>query len=290
MKKKILITLAFCSLIVTSKVQAQPVNAAFEDDNFYKCVIENYNIENNTTKTVNDSLTDQELSSIKKLDCANKSITITTGLEKLTGLLKLDLENNNIKQINIENNTLLRYINIWGNPSDLALNISNNSNLKIILGKVDGTVDDSIINNFITPTISTINTQLIVGETLDYSEYMSDDENITYKVLDPSIVSFNANNIVAIKAGKTIIEKIQIFENFYPEFTGDDANEYLILEDKEVIVKETSQNETVENSKTTSNTTDNPKTGVTSYGTAGLLSLITIGGIYILYKNKMSNI
>ena len=35
---------------------------------------------------------------------------------------------------------------------------------------------------------------------------------------------------------------------------------------------------------------ENPKTGVASYGTVGLLSLITIGGIYILYKNKMSNI
>lgn len=35
---------------------------------------------------------------------------------------------------------------------------------------------------------------------------------------------------------------------------------------------------------------ENPKTGVTSYATAGLLSLITLGGIYILYKNKMSKI
>lgn len=34
---------------------------------------------------------------------------------------------------------------------------------------------------------------------------------------------------------------------------------------------------------------ENPKTGITSYGTIGLITMIALGGIYVTYK-KMSNI
>lgn len=237
MKRKIMLTLALCSLLATSKVQAQPVNAAFTDDNFYKCIIENYNREKGTQKTINDTLTNEELSSIKKLECADKSITNTQGLEKLTGLLKLNLENNDIQEINIDSNTELRYINIWNNPSDPAINITNNSNLKIILGKVDGTVDDSITNYFLTPPIHDLEKTLSVGEEFN-SEYINGGQNIIYEVADTTIATIDSNNTIkALKVGRTLINEIRVFENLYPGFTGEEANEYVIVTTKILNVK-----------------------------------------------------
>ena len=40
-------------------------NSNFEDKEFYSCVIDSYNAENNTNKLYTDNLTDKELASLK---------------------------------------------------------------------------------------------------------------------------------------------------------------------------------------------------------------------------------
>ena len=54
-----------------------PVNTAFDDINFYKCVVDRYNTEENASKKYNDeqdSLNNDELSRIDYLDCSNQNI------------------------------------------------------------------------------------------------------------------------------------------------------------------------------------------------------------------------
>lgn len=46
---------------IASKVYKTPANKAFTDDNFYKCVVDAYNFQNQTNLAYTDSLTDGQL-------------------------------------------------------------------------------------------------------------------------------------------------------------------------------------------------------------------------------------
>ena len=61
-----------------------PANKAFTDQNFYNCVIINYNSENNTSLPYTTYLSKDQLASIQELSCPQQSITSTNGLELLT--------------------------------------------------------------------------------------------------------------------------------------------------------------------------------------------------------------
>ena len=73
----------------TYAVSVLPANLDFEDINFYKCVVDAYNSNNNTNIDYTVSLSDEELATITRLICIDSvddKITSTKGLEKLTSL------------------------------------------------------------------------------------------------------------------------------------------------------------------------------------------------------------
>ena len=142
MKKYFKYLLLIILLFQVNLVKAKPANEAFDDDNFYKCVVDAYNKEHpNDTKQYTDSLSDTELEGIKKLTCTNKGVKSANGVEKLTQLTDLNLginkshitygvtNENKISSINLENNTLLKNLDVTGN-SLKELNLEKNVNLE----------------------------------------------------------------------------------------------------------------------------------------------------------------
>lgn len=93
-----------------------PVNTAFDDINFYKCVVDKYNAEENASKNYKeDSLSNIELSRIYYLDCSNQNIESTKGIEKLTDLETLNLSYNKLTSIDFSENEVLRKVILKNN-------------------------------------------------------------------------------------------------------------------------------------------------------------------------------
>ena len=118
----------------------KPANDYFEDNTFYSCVVDTYNSKHqDNKKSYTDNLTDEELASITSLECGgwrysdSDKITSAKGVEKLTGLTTLDLDNNLFTNIDLTNNTLLEKLSICNDKVDNQLaniDISNNTLLK----------------------------------------------------------------------------------------------------------------------------------------------------------------
>ena len=81
---------------ISTNIYKAPANSYFDDENFYNCVIDAYNIENNTSLPYTSSLTDTQLKSIKGLMCKFRNISSTKGLEKMTSLTELNVEWNKL--------------------------------------------------------------------------------------------------------------------------------------------------------------------------------------------------
>ena len=124
---------------IASKLYKTPANTAFTDDNFYKCVVDEYNKENGERKAYTESLTDEQLQTITYLRCHGKEIVSADGLEKLKSLKTLELGSNQLINLNISDNRLLEKLRANDNQLT-SLDLSNNSKLQYL----------SIINNQIT--------------------------------------------------------------------------------------------------------------------------------------------
>lgn len=100
----------------TDKAASLVDSAIFTDENFAQCI----------TRTIAESEVDiTELADITKLYCEGLGIESTDGIELLTGLYELGLNNNLISAINIANNWHLKVLNMEENQLatiDLELN------------------------------------------------------------------------------------------------------------------------------------------------------------------------
>lgn len=107
-------------------------NNTFKDEDFYTCVIDAYNKDNNASKTIQDNLTDTELSKITNLNCS-RSVYDVSGIEKLSGLVSLKLgDHSEIEKIDLSNNLLLESLDL-DDCSDLTdINLSKNEKLKTL--------------------------------------------------------------------------------------------------------------------------------------------------------------
>ena len=106
---------------IASKIYKTPANTAFTDENFYKCVVDAYNEKNNTSVAYTTNLTDEQLKTITKLKCSglNKAneekIKDTEGLEKLTSLISLYLNDNQLMELDVSKNMELEYLDVYNN-------------------------------------------------------------------------------------------------------------------------------------------------------------------------------
>ncbi len=85
-------------------------NDYFPDDNLAEAVAEKMNSEVNATVTV------EELAKITKLDARSQDIEDSTGIEFLTGLEVLNLEDNQLKSIDVSKNLNLKELTCSNNP------------------------------------------------------------------------------------------------------------------------------------------------------------------------------
>ena len=135
---------------IATKIYDTPANSAFADQDFYNCVVDAYNRENNTSLAYTTSLSDNQLQSLNKLVCSwseNYDIHDTTGLEKMVGLTYIDLGGciEELYEIDLSKNTNLVYLYLTSGESFILnsgvthgpfstqitkLDISNNPKLK----------------------------------------------------------------------------------------------------------------------------------------------------------------
>ena len=107
-------------------------NNTFKDEDFYTCVIDAYNKDNNASKTIQDNLTDTELSNITNLNCS-RSVYDVSGIEKLSGLVSLKLgDHSEIEKIDLSNNLLLESLDLDDCSGLTDINLSKNEKLKTL--------------------------------------------------------------------------------------------------------------------------------------------------------------
>ena len=140
--------------------------AGFNDKNLYSCVVKSYN----ENISENSLLPDSIFLKINELDCKNKNILDTTGIEKLENLYYLYLSGNKIENINLSSMKKLRNLLLDNNPM-------------------------------------TDTKYLIKGEKLNYDPIELNDEfPITTNISDESVISLSNNVLKALKEGSSVIE------------------------------------------------------------------------------------
>ncbi len=102
----------------TKTLAETPANPVFTDYNFYKCVVDAYNSKNKTSLPYTTNLTDTQLETITSLSCYGfnkpeiEKISNASGIEKLTLLTTLDLDNNNLSSIDLSSNPALTELSL----------------------------------------------------------------------------------------------------------------------------------------------------------------------------------
>ena len=123
-----------------SIVNAAPANPTFTDDEFYACVVDNYNKENDTDYGYDTNLTDEQLESIQSLYCVSEENVLgypvhtfvnTTGIEKMTGLTNIGMMGQRMTAIDLSQNTNLTYVG-FANTLLQSLDLTRNSKLQSI--------------------------------------------------------------------------------------------------------------------------------------------------------------
>ena len=128
-------TPSYINAYIATNIYKEPANKYFDDDTFYKCVVDAYNKENNTSIPYTQNLSDSQLGSIKDVECNNDyqnnnaKVKSAKGIEKLTALTRLDVRYNKLTTLDVSNNTALTYLNASDNYYLTTLDVSNNTAL-----------------------------------------------------------------------------------------------------------------------------------------------------------------
>jgi Leucine-rich repeat (LRR) protein len=127
-------TPSYINAYIATNIYKEPANKYFDDDNFYKCVVDAYNRENKKSIPYTQNLSDSQLGSIKWVDCSgynksdNAKVKSAKGVEKLTALTWLDVNHNQLTTLDVSKNTALTRLDVWRNQLT-TLDVSNNTAL-----------------------------------------------------------------------------------------------------------------------------------------------------------------
>ena len=128
-------TPSYINAYIATNIYKEPANKYFDDDNFYKCVVNAYNKENSTSIPYTQSLSDGQLGSIKRVECwgynksDNAKVKSAKGVEKLTALTRLEVDHNQLTTLDVSNNTALTRLKVENNQLT-TLDVSNNTALE----------------------------------------------------------------------------------------------------------------------------------------------------------------
>ena len=127
-------TPSYINTYIATNIYKEPANKYFDDDNFYKCVVDAYNRENKKSIPYTQNLSDSQLGSIKKVDCDGSKVSddnkvkSAKGIEKLTALTSLDVYWNKLTTLDVSKNTALTSLEVSWNKLT-TLDVSNNTKL-----------------------------------------------------------------------------------------------------------------------------------------------------------------
>ena len=127
-------TPSYINAYIATNIYKEPANKYFDDDSFYKCVVDAYNRENKASIPYTQSLSDSQLGSIKWVDCSgyNKSDNVLVksakGVEMLTALKWLDMNWNRLTTLDVSKNIALKEL-CAGSNKLTTLDVSNNTAL-----------------------------------------------------------------------------------------------------------------------------------------------------------------
>ena len=152
-------TPSYINAYIATNIYKEPANKYFDDDNFYKCVVDAYNNENNPSIPYTQSLSDSQLGSIKKVIVSDYAeVKSAKGVEKLTALTVLYVENNKLTTIDVSNNTALTGLNVERNQLT-TLDVSKNTALTYL----------SVFSNQLT-TLDVSNNTALTELRVDYNQ------------------------------------------------------------------------------------------------------------------------
>ena len=164
----------------------------FDDENFYRCVIDNYNDFRGTSLTWYDDLPD-DAKELTYLDCSRYDIEKVNEIEYFTNLKSVNLRDNKINDVNFSFNKLLEEIDL-SNNSLYGLDLEYNTNLKSI----------NLINAFKSNAFQDITIKKGDVKNLGSHVYLPSGYDVKY-VYDESIISFDGNDITGLSSGTTTL-------------------------------------------------------------------------------------
>ena len=189
------------SLNIESNTYETPANPAFTDENFYKCIVDKYNLDHYhdyVNVHYDEALTDSQLSSIEELYCINwdyseeDNISNTKGIEKLTNLLKFTISRHLLEEIDVSKNTKLKFLDL-SESSLTSIDVSKNINLETLT-----------INNTNRSSISQITT-LDVSKNTKLTTL-----DVSYNKLLSNLVLGNHPNLTTLKAPSAQLTSINL--------------------------------------------------------------------------------
>ena len=153
-------TPSYINAYIATNIYKEPANKYFDDDKFYRCVVNAYNEENNTSIPYTQNLSDNQLGSIKVVKCDslvnNTKVKSTKGGEKLTALTYLDVGWNQLTTLDVSNNTALEYLGASGNHLT-TLDVRNNTALTYLKVGSNKLATLDVSNNTALTTLSVSN-------------------------------------------------------------------------------------------------------------------------------------
>ena len=196
------------------------INANFNDQKFYACIVDSYNKSNNTEYIYSDILTFDQLELIESIKCMQYGIYDITGIEHLVGLKNIELLYENVynadfsyntelesisivssvlQTINVQNNYKLKGLNLYSNKMK-TLNVNNNVMLEDLNVRFNDLYELDVTANTLLTKLSCSDNEL---ETMDLSK------NVLLENLD-----IGTNNLIDINlANNNLIKRLDVRSN-----------------------------------------------------------------------------
>lgn len=234
-----------------------PIDSHFDDINFYKCVVDSYNLEFSMENSYEDVMDYEKLKKLSILKCNKnkdtleqdkiisvKGIEILTGLENISlaynnisnidlssnkRLLSLDISYNNLYGMDLSENDRLQFLNMTGNKIARDLYVYNENNIRLDDGiKLSS---DLILNNIKWEAMD--NSDIILLNEIVYGE-----KNGTAIIYGKSNLGYdiiNNINVISITSNKYLIDEEN--NNIYIENINDFDIQDIVCSNDNVVLE-----------------------------------------------------
>ena len=194
--------------IIASKYNA-PANKAFNDQNFYNCIVDNYNSSATKEISYTTNMSDSQLKSVSNLRCENIKIKSIKGIEKLTNLTDLYVYSNQLTSLDVSKNVNLTDLDVYDNQIT-NLDVSKNTNLTYL----------GVSKNQLTSLDVSKNTNLTY---LDVSKNQLTSLDVS-KITNLKSLDANDNKLTSLKLPNANGNKLEEFDVYNNSLTSLDVS------------------------------------------------------------------